>query len=130
MKRHQHPIRELPINQIALDPDSPHHDLGTQEEEHRLRASIAELGVIDPLLVCEDGPDRYLLIDGQRRLRIARELGLDHLACVIHPPMGSGEREALRFQLQVTFKPLTQAERIKQRRRLRDLEATIPGESD
>jgi ParB-like chromosome segregation protein Spo0J len=124
-----HPIRNLPIDQIEIDPDSPHHDLGTREEEHQLRESIKRFGVMSALLVSENGPDRYLIIDGYRRFMIARELGIKSLACVIHPPMESADREILRFQLQMTFKPLTKAERTKQRRRLRDLGVTSPEEA-
>jgi ParB-like chromosome segregation protein Spo0J len=121
-----HPIRELPIEQIELDPDGPHHGLGTPEEERQLRASIEQFGVMGPLLVCEHGRDHYFIIDGQRRLRIAKELGYRKLACVINPPMSSGERELLRFQLEMSFKPLTQAERARERRRLRELGLTPP----
>src|SRR5262245_59899457 len=125
MSKH-HPIREIPIEQIVVDPDSPHRSLGSPEEEARLKASIQEFGLIDPLLVSDDGPGRYLIIDGHRRFVIARDAGFRDLACVVHPRMGSGERERLRFELQATFKPLTQAERTKQRRRLRDLGVPVP----
>jgi hypothetical protein len=61
------------------------------------------------------------MIDGARRDRIARRLGVSKLACVIHPPMEGGEREARRFEQQTTFKPPTQGEQARQRRRPREL---------
>ncbi len=76
------------------------------------------------LLVCAAGKRRYLIIDGERRYRIARDLGLGELDCTVLPAMDAAERERLRFELYMTYKPLTQAERSRQRRRLRQLGVT------
>ncbi|NOT34442.1 MAG: ParB N-terminal domain-containing protein [Candidatus Eisenbacteria bacterium] len=122
-----HPILVIPLRQIAIDSESPHKSLGTEDEERRLRDSVERFGVMSPLLVSKHGPRRYLIIDGYRRFVVARDLGIKKLACVIHPPMESGDREALRLSLYMTFKPLTQAERLRQLRRLRNLGITSPG---
>jgi len=82
------------------------------------------------LLVCEAGSGRYLLIDGYRRFVIARDLGFKELACVILPPMGSAARERLRFELQMTHKPLTRAELAGQRRKMREMGITLPDEHE
>jgi ParB-like chromosome segregation protein Spo0J len=122
-----HPIRELPIDQVEPDPDSPHLGFGTPEEDGQLRASIEQFGIMGPLIVCQHGQDHYFIIDGVRRHRLARELGLRKLWCTVFPPMASAERELLRFQLEMTYRPLTQEELTKQRRRLRKL-GVIPPE--
>ena len=126
--KHHHPVRSIPLKNLDVDPDSRHPLVGTDEEEHRLRASIEALGILSPLVVCRAGKNHFIIIDGQRRYRIARDLGIKELDCVINPPMGGAQREALRFHLYITFKPLTQAERVRQRRRLRQLGIVPPGE--
>ncbi len=86
------------------------------------------MGVLRPIIVSRQGKDLYLIIDGYRRFQIARDLGMKTLQCSINPPMSSGERARLRFILYHTFKPLTKAERTKQRRRLRDLGVHLPAD--
>jgi ParB family chromosome partitioning protein len=54
----------------------------SQEELDRLRDSIAEQGVLQPLLVRHMG-DGYELIAGERRLRAADAAGLDRVPVVI-----------------------------------------------
>ena len=54
----------------------------SQEELDRLRDSIAEQGVLQPLLVRHMG-DGYELIAGERRLRAAEAAGLDRVPVVI-----------------------------------------------
>jgi len=48
-----------------------------------LKASIREHGIIEPLLVRPKGTSRYELVVGERRLRAARELGLEHVPVVV-----------------------------------------------
>jgi ParB/RepB/Spo0J family partition protein len=125
MKHHQHPLKAIPIGKISPDPDSAIHSMGTDEEERQLRASIKEMGVLRPIIVSRAGKDRYLIIDGYRRYRIARDLRMKTVHCVVNPPMDSAERARLRFVLYHTFKPLTKAERTRQRRRLRSLGVAV-----
>jgi ParB family chromosome partitioning protein len=54
----------------------------SQEELDRLRDSIAQQGVLQPLLVRHMG-DGYELIAGERRLRAAESAGLDRVPVVI-----------------------------------------------
>lgn len=120
----QHPIREireLSIDLIDADPTSPHHGVASEEEDRALRDSIRRFGVMSALIVSEDGAGRCFIIDGLRRLQTARELGLQKVWCLVHPPMKGAERESLRYHLETTFRPLTKAEFTKERRRLRNL---------
>ncbi|BDD13063.1 hypothetical protein FUAX_54950 (plasmid) [Fulvitalea axinellae] len=48
----------------------------TAEETEQLEENIARDGVREPLIVWEDN-DRYVLVDGHNRYRIARSLGID-----------------------------------------------------
>lgn len=103
------------------DPDSVHSKYSIAEDDAALRASIQEFGVMTGLIVSAADQERYLIIDGERRYRIARDLGLRELECTVLPEMNAAERERVRFELYMTHKPLTQKERGRQRRRLRQL---------
>ena len=126
---HELVFKQIPVDQIRFDPDNPRRGTGTEEEDRRLPASIREMGVLDPLIVCPADDDGYFIIDGVRRYRFARDLGYKTLPCTVHPKLESVDRNVLRFQLQATFKPLTVAERKKQERRLRQLGVEPPGTS-
>jgi len=73
---------EIPIDRLRPNPQQPrsHFD---QEALEELAASIKRHGVLQPLLVSEDGPNRYLLITGERRWRAARLAGLATVPAVI-----------------------------------------------
>jgi ParB family chromosome partitioning protein len=73
---------EIPIDHLLPNPQQPrfHFD---QEALEELAASIRLHGVLQPLLVSEDSPGRYLLITGERRWRAARLAGLATVPAVI-----------------------------------------------
>lgn len=73
-------LAELPVEQIEPDPDQPRRDLGDLTE---LKASIAEVGIIQPLIVTVAGEDRFRLVAGERRFTAARELGLPTVPAVV-----------------------------------------------
>jgi len=60
----------------------------------RLLASITESGQQSPVLVVNAGADRYVLIDGYRRVSALRRLGSDTVEAVV---LGMSEEEALVF---------------------------------
>ena len=64
-----------PSGPIAPNPHQPraHFD---EEALASLTASVAELGVLQPVLVREVGDERYELIAGERRWRAAKRAGL------------------------------------------------------
>ena len=72
----------LPVDAIRPNPGQPRtrFDPGALEE---LAASIREHGVLQPLLVSEDGSGGYVLVAGERRLRAARLAGLKEVPAVI-----------------------------------------------
>ena len=72
---------EIPVADIVANPHQPrvHFDEETLAE---LAASIAQIGVLQPVLVRRVG-ERYQLIAGERRWRAARRAGLPTVPAVI-----------------------------------------------
>ena len=72
---------EIPITRIRANPYQPRKRID-DEALRGLAASIAEHGVIQPILVTET-LDGYRLVAGERRLRAAELAGLDRVPVVI-----------------------------------------------
>jgi ParB family chromosome partitioning protein len=82
VEEQEHPFYvEVPTDQVVPNPYQPrvHFDEDTLGE---LAASIAELGVLQPILV-RRVDDRYQLIAGERRWRAARRAGLATVPAVV-----------------------------------------------
>ena len=73
---------EVPIDALRPNPQQPRHHFDPEALEE-LAASIRRHGVLQPLLVSEDSPGRFLLITGERRWRAARLAGLATVPAVI-----------------------------------------------
>src|SRR5688572_29305627 len=71
--------RMIPIDLIDPNPDQPRQVMGDLSE---LMASIAEKGIIEPLIVRQRG-GRYQIIAGERRYQAAVRVGLRELPVVI-----------------------------------------------
>src|ERR1700674_3079473 len=71
--------RLIPIDRIEPNPNQPRQVMGDLSE---LMASIAEEGVIEPLIVRQRG-NRFQIIAGERRYQAAVQLGLRELPVVI-----------------------------------------------
>lgn len=86
-------LEELPIMAIEPNPNQPrvHFD---EEALAELAASIAEIGVLQPVLVRPIGDGRYQLVAGERRWRAARRAGLAVVPAVVRSTddLGSVER--------------------------------------
>jgi ParB family transcriptional regulator, chromosome partitioning protein len=82
---------EVPIEQVVPDPCQPRQDWqhsGGEERLAELASSIREFGVLQPLLVREegtidDGRQRYAIIAGARRRAAAERAGLATLPVVV-----------------------------------------------
>jgi ParB family chromosome partitioning protein len=72
----------LPLDQIDSNPQQP-RDRFDAEALEGLAASIAEVGVLQPVVVRPEHNGRYALVAGERRLRAARLAGLDEIPVVI-----------------------------------------------
>jgi ParB family chromosome partitioning protein len=75
-------FREIPIGIIRPNPDQPRRSLDPAAISS-LAESIAEAGVIQPLVVRPLADGRYELIAGERRWRAAREAGLETVPAVV-----------------------------------------------
>lgn len=71
--------RLVPIHQIDPNPDQPRQTMGDLSE---LMASIAEKGVLEPLIV-RYRSGRYQIIAGERRYQAAVQVGLQQLPVVL-----------------------------------------------
>ncbi len=71
--------RMVPIDKVDPNPDQPRQVMGDLSE---LMASIAEKGIIEPLIVRQRG-GRYQIIAGERRYQAAGQVGLRELPVVI-----------------------------------------------
>ena len=73
---------EVPVAAVTPNPRQPrvHFD---EESLAGLTASIAELGILQPILVRSTGEGRYELIAGERRWRAAKRAGLQTVPVVV-----------------------------------------------
>jgi ParB family chromosome partitioning protein len=74
--------REVPVGAIAPNPHQP-RSYFDEESLASLTASVAELGVLQPVLVRQVGEGRYELIAGERRWRAAKRAGLPSIPVVV-----------------------------------------------
>ena len=68
-------LAEIPIEQIEVDENQPRKDF---QDVSDLVGSIVKSGLLEPLKVIQKAPDRYLLIDGERRYRALTKIRSTH----------------------------------------------------
>jgi ParB family transcriptional regulator, chromosome partitioning protein len=77
---------EVPLTAISPNPQQPRMPIGDAQLSE-LATSIAEYGLLQPILVTLDGQDeygpRYRIITGERRWRAAELAGLERLPVII-----------------------------------------------
>lgn len=82
-------LLQLPVGAIYPNPYQPRRTFD-EEKERELMRSIAESGLIQPLVVrAQNG--RYELIAGERRLRACKALGIRTVACVVLSCVGEAD---------------------------------------
>lgn len=75
-------VVDIPLSIIDPFPGHP-FQVRDDEEMERLSESIAENGVLVPLMVRSSGPERYELVSGHRRARAAELAGLGSVPCIV-----------------------------------------------
>jgi ParB family chromosome partitioning protein len=75
-------VQEVPISQIEPNPYQPRNRFD-EETLAGLTASIRELGVLQPILVRQLSPERFVLIAGERRWRAAKRAGLQYIPIIV-----------------------------------------------
>ena len=75
-------IKEIELNQIKPNRFQPRQSFDEQKI-NELSQSIAKHGILSPILVRETGAGGYELIAGERRLRAAKQAGLQKAPCMV-----------------------------------------------
>jgi ParB family chromosome partitioning protein len=75
-------LRDVPVGSISPNPHQPRAYFD-EESLASLTASIAELGVLQPVLVRDLGDERFELIAGERRWRAAKRAGLPSIPVLV-----------------------------------------------
>jgi ParB family chromosome partitioning protein len=113
---------EIPIDRLQPNPQQPRHRFD-DEALADLAESIRQHGVLQPILVSEDQPGRYLLITGERRWRAARLAGLTTVPAVIRERLKGVEQLELALVENLQRRDLTPLEEARAFEHLR----TSPG---
>lgn len=77
-------VTTVSVSQIQRNPKQPRKTFNPVKMDE-LESSIAEHGVLQPLLVRSIGENHYELIAGERRWQCAKKLNIDALPVVIYP---------------------------------------------
>lgn len=75
-------IAQIEISKIVANPTQPRRTFDESSLEG-LAESIGSLGVIQPITVKADGPDKYVIISGERRFRASKLAGLTQIPAYI-----------------------------------------------
>ncbi|WP_035847223.1 ParB/RepB/Spo0J family partition protein [Kitasatospora azatica] len=73
---------ELPLDAISPNPRQP-REVFDEDKLAELVASIKEVGLLQPVVVRQVGPERFELIMGERRWRASREAGLELIPAIV-----------------------------------------------
>lgn len=108
-------LLEVPLDAIVANPNQPRHSF-EQEGIAELATSVAELGILQPLLVREIEPGTYELIAGERRLRAAAVGGLARVPVIVvdTDEKGSLERALVENIHRTDLNPIEEAAAYRQ----------------
>jgi ParB family transcriptional regulator, chromosome partitioning protein len=73
---------EVPLEAITPNPRQP-REVFDEDALAELVTSIKEVGLLQPVVVRQLGPERYELIMGERRWRACREAGLERIPAIV-----------------------------------------------
>ncbi|WP_316739363.1 ParB/RepB/Spo0J family partition protein [Streptomyces sp. MK7] len=73
---------EIPLDSITPNPRQP-REVFDDDALAELVTSIKEVGLLQPVVVRQLGPERYELIMGERRWRACREAGLEAIPAIV-----------------------------------------------
>ena len=77
-------IMEIPVSKIVPNKNQPRHNFD-QETLQELANSIAEFGIIQPVIVRNlDRGGMYEIVSGERRFRAAKMLNMPSVPCIIN----------------------------------------------
>ena len=127
--------REVAIDQVIPDPGQPRRHMD-EDALRELQDSVAREGILQPLLVREDGMTddgrtRYIVIAGSRRLRAAQAAGLTRLPVVVRAVADARELRVLQLVENLQredLDPIEEAVALRELMELRDLSTREVGD--
>ncbi len=99
-------IIEAPLHKVHPHPKQPRVDMGDLDT---LASSIAELGVLEPVILLQDGAD-FLLVDGHRRVEASRIAGLSEVPAYVAFDWTEADQILAMVAMDKTKKAFTPAE--------------------
>ena len=78
----QQQVLELPLDQLTALKEAEPRAFSTRKCK-QLRASLEHIGLIEPLAIFPQDKDRFLVVNGNLRLHILRELGVTRARCTV-----------------------------------------------
>lgn len=109
-------IRLVSPDLISVNPDNPRL-IFRAEELQSLEDSIAQQGILVPLTVYEDSKQKLIILDGERRWRCARRLGLTNVPVIVQPEPTRMQNVMMMFAIHYARKewdPLPTAYKLRQ----------------
>lgn len=73
---------EVPLEAVSPNPRQP-REVFDEDALAELVTSIKEVGLLQPVVVRQTGPERYELIMGERRLRACKDAGLERIPAIV-----------------------------------------------
>ncbi len=90
-------IKLIPLTNLVLDKEQPRKDyVNINEFSESLKTNLVEY----PLLVETINENKYLIIDGHRRLLASKKVGLKELWCKVYTKLSNLQRLELRVNLE------------------------------
>ncbi len=99
MKGGEYEMNTIELNKLVPDPYQPRQVFDPIEMD-LLKKSVQTKGILVPLIVEKYENGKYLVVDGERRFRVATELKLKNVPVEICDPMSPSDRMVMRFHLQ------------------------------
>lgn len=104
--------REIPIDKLDIGKGQV-RTRDTHKDLDQLAESIEKQGLLQPIVVCPIGPDRWEILTGQRRFLAHRMLGRETItAAVLDEPVEEAEAKAISITENLIRRKLSGAELI------------------
>lgn len=119
-------LREINVSDVEPNAQNPRLDF-PQAELDQLADSIDQEGVLVPIVVYPKG-DKFVLVDGERRFRCARDLGLSKIPAVITVERNEHEVLQQMFNIHLIREPWRDIPTAKALQRLAEQLEEVNGE--
>lgn len=112
---HKRDLKWIPVNKIIQNEKNPRDKIHfTEEELAALRHSISTHGVLQPVIVRPYDDDMFLLIDGERRLTSAKQLGkVKELPAIVVNKMSDHDEVVVMYNVHTQHKGWEKADELR-----------------